>query len=211
MLPSKSSLILLRVRKDSSLFHHFPTDASFTLFLSLCTTCLTNFVEISQSSRLQRVPPRPPLPWRYLCVACVRPPRCHVAAVLWPVLCLPSLPQCTPGCPRSPRRSSTASSVTPSSAKKSEDVSKRPKEQIRVVVIFFLQFVGVLSLHLTLRHKGLIAAWSQSWGSGGAHEGRCHQRLLCSVFLSLAVMDDKNVAKLNELIQQGWVASSCYE
>lgn len=56
MLPSKSSLILLRVLKDSSLFQHFSTDASFALFLSLCTARLTNF-EISQSSRLQRAPP----------------------------------------------------------------------------------------------------------------------------------------------------------
>lgn len=60
MLPSKSSLILLRVLKDSSLFQHFSTDASFALFLSLCTARLTNFVEISQSSRLQRAPTPPP-------------------------------------------------------------------------------------------------------------------------------------------------------
>lgn len=40
------------------------------------------------------------------------------------VTCAPFPPQCTPECWRNPRKNSTASSVTPSSAKKSEDVSE---------------------------------------------------------------------------------------
>lgn len=157
MLPSKSSLILLRVLKDSSLFHHFSTDASFALFLSLCTTRLTNFVEISQSSQLQRVPQAPvALSLRGMRASSALP--CCDRVVTCPV---PSFPSSVYS--RVPKKSSQElyGLICYAELRKKVGGCKQTAKRTNACCsffFFFLQFVGVLSLHLTLRHKGLIAA-----------------------------------------------------